>query len=229
MHRSPADAIAFLAPGLVHQFGNLLLTIQGHALGLPNSARGETERGDSTDRARAAILAASERGGRSLQLLRRLLGEPETEPVAANELLTELVEVARVPVREARHLLEWTEEGAAPASHWVDAASCAQLFGRALLALIQAVPDGVRGTVRVSLGGDRGMVGVRLEFAPPAGSLPFPLSLAAVVEQVVAFAARQGHVADCIANAAGVELQLPARHHPGGQGGPVPRLGLAES
>jgi hypothetical protein len=225
VHRSPADAVAFFAPGLVHQFGNLLLTIQGHALGLPAS-RSEAERAEPPGRARDAILTAAERGGRSLQLLRRLLGEPEGAPADACELLTELVEIARVPVREARQLLEWSSAGVVRGSLWVDASACAQLFGAALLGLLRAVPDGARGTVRVGLRGDGAAVAVRLAFAPQAGSLPFPLPTAAAVAELEAFAAGQGHAAACIATANGIELRLPARS---ASAGFDPRLGLAES
>ena len=61
-----SDNAAFFLPGLVHQFGNLLLTIQGQALTLDPAG---------FDRGRSAILAAVQRGADGLQVLRVLLGD----------------------------------------------------------------------------------------------------------------------------------------------------------
>ncbi|MCU0865050.1 MAG: hypothetical protein MUC36_14770 [Planctomycetes bacterium] len=235
MQRPPAEAIAFLAPGLVHQFGNLLLTIQGHALGLGERAAGDrgaigAAPGPATlGRSREAILHASERGGRSLQLLRRLLGETEACPTDARELLAELVELARVPVRDHRQSIELVgaESGGAEADAlWVEAGGCAQLFGVALLALMQVVPDGVRGLVRVSLRRDGTELCLGFTFAALADSLPFPVSMRAVADEVTAFAGRRGLAAACVASPSALELRLPELRQPLGFDR---RLGLAES
>ena len=108
MHTATAHDLAFLTPGLVHQFGNLLFTIQGHAMhGAPTEL----------ERARAAIGGACERGGTSLRLVRHLLGGGPPERGAAAAAIVQLGELLRIPVRESGHVLEIDETRADTAVH----------------------------------------------------------------------------------------------------------------
>jgi hypothetical protein len=198
LHRSPSAAIAFLVPGLVHQFGNLLLTIQGQALALEPG---------SLDRCRGAILHAGDRGSRTLTLLRYLLGEPGSVPCPAGPLLQELVELARVPVREARSLLELVDPGA---GDWlVEPDQFVPMVAEGLRALVQALPDGSTGTVRLQLTPIVAAVGIHLQFLPATGSLPFPVPMPAIVALVQAEARQHGWVGTAAAVGQALVLQVP--------------------
>jgi len=164
------DTLAFLAPGLLHQLGNVLFTIQGNAqtLGGADTAIG---------RELAAILAASERGGQSLRLLRCLLGDPSAGPAEASGLLTQLGELARVPLRELRHVLD-LRHSARKVPVFVAPSDFCIAVAEALRSLVLILPNGVHGTVVLDLC-DQGPrhATVRVVFQPPAGALPFPLDV----------------------------------------------------
>jgi hypothetical protein len=163
------DTLAFLTPGLLHQLGNVLFTIQGNAQTL-GSAEG-------TGRERAAILAAADRGGQAIRLLRCLLGDPAAPPVQAGVLLGQLGELLRVPLREARQMLD-LRHSARQTPVFVSPSDFCIAVAEALRALVTILPTGVHGTLVLDLC-DQGPrhATVRVLFAPPAGALPFPLDL----------------------------------------------------
>jgi hypothetical protein len=202
VHRSTADTIAFFAPGLVHQFGNLLLTIQGHALNL-----GAAE--DQLERSRDAILGASDRGVVTLRLLRHLLGEPTSAPVDAFALGEQLAELARVPVREAHQLLEWQRPKAAPSRCLVEVGDFVPLVAETLRSLVSQVPHGVQGTISVALAPAASDVHVLIRFRPEAGSLPFPLALDRLAAEVAATGRRSGWRGQCRAIGHSLECTIP--------------------
>ena len=68
------DSASFLLPGLVHQFGNILLTVQGNLMHLD---------GADLERVQADVLSAAKRGGGSLQVMRCLLNAGSSEPTIA--------------------------------------------------------------------------------------------------------------------------------------------------
>lgn len=176
--RSDADLVPFFVPGLLHRFGNLLLTVQGNALHLDAA---------SLAQGRQAILAAAERGARALQLLRRIGGEHDGRLEPAGDLLRELVHLARVPVRERGLQLE--HGGELPAvSPSVPAAEFVRSLALALCALLDGLPAGADGAIVLTLGrpadGAPDDVCVDAEFAAAAGSLPFPLPAEAVAARV---------------------------------------------
>ncbi len=171
-------AIAFLAPGLVHQFGNLLLTIQGHALQLDRPPAA------GLGRAQQAILQASDRGGVSLRILRILLGEPGELQAPAAQLLEMFGELARVPVREAGHRLDLLGDSAA--GYQITANEFFPNVTAAVLEVLAAVPHGVRGRLHIELAGARGCVDADIRFVTEAGNLPFPLQLGGRVAALAA-------------------------------------------
>jgi hypothetical protein len=179
--RPNPDAIAFLAPGLVHQFGNLLLTIQGQALQFSGGDPGEV-------RAQQAILNASERGGTTLRILRILLGEPGDVPAPAAQLLELLAELVRVPVREAGHRIELVGNSVATT---VAANEFFPVLTESTRQLLLAAPSGLSGRLRIELATAAGGVHADLEFCAEVGSLPFPLQLDACVATLGAAAAER--------------------------------------
>lgn len=188
-----------MAPGLVHQFGNLFLTVQGFGLALSPA---------TADQARPALLAASERGAGSLRLLRLLLGESEGGIVALGPVAEQLAELLRVPVREAGHGFE-LQVAAGSGGRRVPAAAWVPPLVTAVWALVRAVPDGVRGRMRADFAADGREATARLSFHADSGSLPFPLATVAAAEQVAAAAGRSWP-GRCDARRDGVELRLRA-------------------
>jgi hypothetical protein len=160
VHPAHANDVAFLAPGLVHEFGNLLLSIQGQAL----------QWNASGSRAEPAILQSCERGAKALRLFRHLLGENGAEPASAGSTLAELAELLRVPVRERGHALEVQPAAVAGV---VDLASFVPLVVGGVRALLTAVPDGHRGTVAIALQQTAEGIVVAVRHQAAAGALPF--------------------------------------------------------
>jgi hypothetical protein len=178
--------MAFVCPGFLHLFGNLVFTIQGNALALPEATRpGESgltpPQPGSGGRERQAILLASERAGKMLRLWRWLLGDPLLAAEPAAELLAALGEVLRVPLREARQGLQLLGLEQATGQR-VEAATFALALCSAVQTLLRELPHGIEGTVVLTLveGPDNGLR-VRLQFAPPAGTLPFPILAGALM------------------------------------------------
>ena len=167
MDRANADTLAFVLPGLVHQFGNVLQTIQGHVL------PGATSFGE----AHRAVLQATARGASSLEILRCLLGGPALPAADPTALLGQIGELVRVPLRQAQQLLELRLPSGARAH--VDSAAFVILVVETVRQLVGAVPRGVRGTITLELAGaPTGPTVVGAQFDGMAGDLPFPLPLA---------------------------------------------------
>ena len=74
---SGPECAGFFLPGLAHQLGNLLLTVQGNALHLQP---------EDAERARESLLDAVNRGGVSLSVLRAWTGETYSAPQSARAL-----------------------------------------------------------------------------------------------------------------------------------------------
>lgn len=164
MHPANALDLAFLAPGLVHQFGNLLLTIQGHAL--PGGAAPGTGAN--------AVLHACARGSASLRLFRHLLGgESAADPADAADAVERLAELLRIPVRERGHGVEVLPvEGARFA---VDLAVVVPLVVAGVRALLGVVPANSAGTLGIGVRRDGTGEAILVRFRAAPGGLPFPL------------------------------------------------------
>jgi hypothetical protein len=148
----------FLAPGLVHQLGNTLFAVQGHA-----------QVATATVDAAPALLAAVDRGSDVLLCVRALLGDA-VEPVSLARLLSALGDLLRVPLREAGVRLELAV--AATADIMVLPASLLQPV-TGLVRHLLAASGGTAGAVAVTAGPPLlpGQVSVRC--LPRPGSLPF--------------------------------------------------------
>ncbi|MEO6595066.1 MAG: hypothetical protein ABIP94_09980 [Planctomycetota bacterium] len=199
MHRPTAEDLDFLLPGVLHQFGNLLLTIQGHA---------STLEPDCVERAKQAILGATDRAGRTLRLLHELGGDSASVPANACELLEQLVELVRVPVRELHHSIR-SKDIAARRPTLVQAGPFTRRFLAALRLLLAHLPQGQHGTINVDLSAAESLATVRLRFEPQAGALPFPIAtreLLTALERAV-----PGHEAwtKCPSQGACIELAFP--------------------
>lgn len=169
MDRANAETLAFVLPGLVHQLGNVLQTIQGHMLPVAGANLGDAQH---------TVLQATARGGSSLELLRCLLGDPSSPAADPRALLGQIAELVRVPMRQAQQLLELRLPSGAPFAN-VDSAAFVILLVETLRQLVAAVPRGVRGTITLELAGaPTGPIVVQAQFAGMAGDLPFPLPLA---------------------------------------------------
>lgn len=163
----PSESASFFLPGLVHQFGNLLLTVQGHVLHLEAA---------DIPRMQEAVLGAVQRGSASLQVVRALLGERTGAPGLAFDLLAQLAELGRVPSRERGLGLEL--QGDPTAEFWVPAEAFVVVCAEAVRQWVWSVPVGSSGTavLRAAVEHDGRFV-VRLGFELEQGSLPFPLAI----------------------------------------------------
>ena len=159
------DLSAFFLPGLVHQFGNLLLTVQGNVLHVQP---------DGIDAMRESVLGAVKRGSASLDIVRALLGDESKDVGLAASLLDELSELARVPLRERGLTLAVEQSDADHA--WVYSSTFVTVCAHALRSWVMALPAASDGAVlmRTNRASD-GRFAVQLSFQPTPGSLPFPL------------------------------------------------------
>ncbi|MFY9342798.1 MAG: hypothetical protein WAT39_09935 [Planctomycetota bacterium] len=199
MTAAPAELIAFLAPGLVHQFGNVLFTVQGH---------GATLEPATLARAQVAIANACERGGAGLRLFRLLLGEPGAWYAEAGATAAMVGELLRIPVREAGHTFEL--EVAPGELGRVEVGAFVAFAAGAVQALVAVVPQGVAGTVRLGVARDGGAVRAEVTFRRAAADLPFPLPVGETVAKVTALLARLGHATAVRARPDGLRAAWPA-------------------
>jgi hypothetical protein len=192
--------LAFVAPGIVHRFANVLLSIQGHA---------QLAAGDGGGDSLRAVLEATSRGGQALGFLRLLLGdEPPGEHRSAGELLAQVAELVRIPVREAGQQLR--VEAAGDDDWFVDGGDFAVRTVAAVGCVLAAVREGLQGTVTLSLRA-RGptALAAAVSFAGGTGSLPFPLQLGALPPELGPSA--PDAVAGCAASESGLDLWWPAQ------------------
>lgn len=166
----PNETIAFYLSGLVHQFGNLLLTIQGNALGIGRGA---------SERQKEAILNASGRGAATLELLRMLLGHDTYGVQAAEPLLAQMLELSRIPLRERGWTTRLNTQDGAPIA--VASATFVRASASGLRWLAEMVPEGAAGVIDVRLASVSRECSLRLSFEAAPGALPFPLPLAELV------------------------------------------------
>ncbi|MBL8752237.1 MAG: hypothetical protein JNK15_02965 [Planctomycetes bacterium] len=198
MNSALPDPVAFLSSGLVHQFGNLLFTIQGHAVVLD---------GDSLERGRTAITAACARGAACLQLFRHLLGEPGSSWLPAADATGQLLELMRVPVREAGHTLDHRCPGGAGGK--VELGAFVPALVGAVQAVLTVVPHGVTGHIHVVVATDGTHAHVAVTFRTPSGSLPFPLAIDAAAATVRHIVAAERHGVRVLGHGTTLEVAVP--------------------
>ena len=174
MQPSP-DTASFFLPGLVHQFGNLLLTVQGHVLHLDEPG---------IQRMQEAVMGVVQRGSASLQVARALLGEQTGAAGSAADLISQIVELGRVPARERGVTLQLsTPEDTAPV--WVASEPFILVCAETLCRWLRSMPSGSTGEATIGFRpAVPGGAIVKLAFEPAAGSLPFPMAFEAMVGEI---------------------------------------------
>ncbi len=193
------ETLSFLVPGLLHQFGNAFLSIQGAAFLIAEG---------SAQRSREAVSSAVQRGAAGLDLMRFLAGE--SAPAAANgvAVLERLVEVIRVPLREAHHRLT-VRVAASAGSAMVDPSHLVVLTADAVVRLVRGLQPGVHGTVVIEAETPNGTdLGVHVHFESAPGTLPFPIAVSDLPAQLRSLAARRGAAVQCLPAVAGVALRF---------------------
>jgi hypothetical protein len=197
-----SDTASFFLPGLVHQFGNLLLTVHGHVLHLDEQG---------IKRMQDAVLGAVQRGSASLQVVRALLGEQTGATGSGSDLVLQVVELGRVPARECGISLELRGDTPSEAV-WVAAEPFVLACAETLRLWIQSVPSGSAGAATVSYQSDgAGGSRVQLGFESAVGSLPFPMSSEEVVRAVASQVQKAGGTAQVMsAPDRGIELHFAA-------------------
>jgi len=199
------DTLSFYLPGLVHQFGNLLLTVQGQVVHV------ETE---NIERMQDSVLSAVRRGGASLQVMRVLLGEQIGTTGSAFDLLSNITDLGRVPARECGVTIESRGKQQEPAM-CVRAEPFVVAVAETLRRWIKAMRAAQAEVATITLESD-GAGHVRVQFGHEAlaGSLPFPMPAAAVAKAVSSLVQGNGASVTTLAagagGAGGVELVFPA-------------------
>lgn len=94
-----AANLLFAAPGIAHALGNSLFTVHGRARLLSMSAGDPETPRDQIDGDAAAVLEGATKALGSLSALRWIVGEARN-PTPLTTVVRELVDVARVPLRD---------------------------------------------------------------------------------------------------------------------------------
>ncbi len=164
----PNPLLSFLAPGVLHQLGNVLFTIQGNALLIGESSREHD-----------AITRAAARGVATVRMLQAVVGSAAvTNEIDVTDLLQQIKELVQVGLREAGRTLDLRlPPSVAPTLVDANSASLAVLLG--LYHFVSALPAGMPGAVSLELVLPAAECPhVRLGFRPQQGQLPFPLAAA---------------------------------------------------
>ena len=203
---SSSTTASFFLPGLVHQFGNMLLAVQGHVLHVEEGGIKSMQ---------GLVLDVVQRGSQNLQVVRAILGEQTGAAGSASDLFVQIVELGRVPARECGITLQLSEPQKADVI-WVDAEPFVFLCADTLRRWIQGVPSGVSGSAHLSLTSDgKGGARVRFGFVACAGSLPFPLptpEVAHAIESSLLAANATAHVLSAAESCSeSLEIRVPAR------------------
>jgi hypothetical protein len=94
-----AANLLFAAPGIAHALGNSLFTVHGRARLLSMSAGDPETPRDQMDGDATAVLDGATKALGSLSVLRWIVGEARN-PTPLSTVLRELIDVARVPLRD---------------------------------------------------------------------------------------------------------------------------------
>ena len=197
------ELLALLAPGVVHQLGNVMFTIQGHA-----------QLGAGAAMEHDAILRAARRGSETVRLLRALLGDAVPIPVGLDTLLEQVAELVRVSLREQGRQLQLLPSEH-PGANWnVDLHTTAPLLLLALQQFALALPPVASVLTMRRCGAANESPRVRLAYVCGEGQLPFPLAGADLLSAIAAAAKRRGVQVVVRLRDAGLELSLPFARGP---------------
>jgi hypothetical protein len=157
MSQISKDALWDVAPGVVHQLGNVLFTLQGRATLLPQGS------------GRDQMLDAVRRAQEAAQVLRWAIGDGLDQPVAAGSAVPRILDAMRTGYRERGIALQCTHASG-------DVAVDPILLTRLLASACQAMTHGFSGgSLTVQCREDQGMLWIGLEVLAASGALPFPI------------------------------------------------------
>lgn len=142
-----SEAIATLAGGVAHDFGNIVGAIRNAA----TVARAEASAGHSTEQTLSEIAAAA---ARAVELVERLVGfatptEPRAELVNVGEVIDEVVRLTRAAFPHDL-AISFEPKGAAPVIVSCDSGQLHQVLLNLVTNAAQAIGE-ARGTIRVRL------------------------------------------------------------------------------
>lgn len=115
-----AAALAFLAPGLLHRFGNTLFAVQGRARLLAFTLDGEPVPVEVLAEDARSLVADADAALHALAVLRWLCAEDPEEIASLRSVVEDVLEVARVPLRDLGAAVV-VEDAEAMGAHFVAA------------------------------------------------------------------------------------------------------------
>ena len=164
------DCAAFFLPGLIHQFGNILLTVQGNLMHLDV---------EDLERTQVDVLGAAKRGSGSLKVMRCLVNAGSSDPASGSDLLRQVVELGYVAARERGVALSLGEDDGTVV--WVPSMPFVQVCAHTITSWVAAIPVGTEGQVHIAGGaGADGRFVLEVGFESASGSLPFSVDVVAV-------------------------------------------------
>lgn len=203
-NRVAAELLRFVAPGILHGLGNSLFAIRGHAQLLRGS---ENEVG----RSRAAILKASEKSLRGLDVLRFLAAEAEGHSSSqAGILLHRLCDFVRIPLSE--HGLRLTfEHKSSQTPMSVEGTALCQCVVELLRQLVCSLPASYEGCAIVDLVAQRKRsVAIEVQLRSSPSLLPFPIDFEGAVERMRPLLAYHDVTVEIRPESRRVRLKVPA-------------------
>ena len=118
-----------------------------------------------------------------MQVMRCLLNAGSAEPMIAQDLLRQVVDLGSVAARERGLALVFDAAGADP--FWAPAMPFVQLCCAAIQAWVTEIPAGAEGQIGITAtGGVDTPYELKFRFDAAPGSLSFPLELAQICERI---------------------------------------------
>jgi len=202
--RAAAELLRFVAPGVLHGLGNSLFAIRGHAQLLRGT---ESEVG----RSRGAILNASEKALKGLDVLRYLAAE--SEDLATSQawiLLHRLCDFLRIPLLERGVTLVFGRNSSETPMRVEGTALC-QCVVELLRQLAERLPSSFQGEALVDLAARRrGAVAVAVAVRSGPAQLPFPVDLAGALSAAARLLEHHGVLVETMSEEQQVRLLVPA-------------------
>lgn len=192
-------------PGFLHEFGNAVFVVQGHAQKL-------THDGDAS-RSQAAILAACDRAGAELDVIRWIV-EPQIQcdPLPAGAVIARVLQHLRIALR-SREVAVRIDASVAKLETRLPPGTVSRAVAEVCLLVADALPTGYQGELTASLDPAGNL---RLELAKQRSQLPFTVDLTpAVAAAKRTLAAIGGGAAPAADDGQGLVLHLPVAYEAG--------------
>lgn len=166
MSAADSTALAFLAPGLLHRFGNTLLAVQGRARLLAFTLEGEAVPAEVIAEDARALVGDADAALRALGVLRWLCGEDSEEVASLRTVVEDVVDVARVPLRDLGATV-LVDEAESMGTHFVSAVAVA---GPLTVALRWAASRASAGCTPIVVAARRSVDALELRVAAPSAA-----------------------------------------------------------